>query len=90
MKTNKSHKDLNKLIEEKNQIIAQKDIQIEDLLEKLGTVNNSIVAQELESTKQEVKKNKKFDVKIWLLTSSFAICSCIFGLTNLILNLVKK
>jgi len=36
-----------------------------------------------------IKKEQKFNVKAWLIASTFSICSCLLGIANLVLRFVK-
>ncbi|XQP55865.1 MAG: hypothetical protein ACOQNY_00495 [Mycoplasmoidaceae bacterium] len=48
--------------------------------------NNCISKEE----RKALEKEHKFNVKAWLIASTFSICSCLLGLANLIIHFVDK
>lgn len=56
----------------------------------MAKTNKINCEKETQSIKQEIKKERSFNVKAWLIASTFSILSCCLGLANLIIHFVDK
>ena len=52
--------------------------------------NRVITEQQTRQIKKEVKKARKFNVKAWLIASTFSIISATVGIVNLVLALTRN